>query len=79
MIPEDARYESKRSGEKQPDPIGEKYLNLGNEGFSSIRHSEYIDKSGLIAFVNCCLNTPQKLICVSRQRRFGKSFVTKML
>ena len=32
MIPEDAVYESKRSVEKQPDPIGEKYLNLGNEG-----------------------------------------------
>lgn len=79
MIPEDAVYESKRSGEKQPDPIGEKYLNLGNEGFSSIRNSEYIDKSGLIAFVNRCLNTPQKLICVSRPRRFGKSFAAKML
>ena len=79
MIPEDAVYESKRSVEKQPDPIGEKYLNLGNEGFSTIRNSEYIDKSGLIAFVNRCLNTPQKLICVSRPRRFGKSFATKML
>lgn len=79
MIPEDAVYESKRSGEKQPDPIGEKYLNLGNEGFSSIQNIEYIDKSGLIAFVKRCLNTPQKLICVSRPRRFGKSFETKML
>mgnify|MGYP004588248845 CR=1 FL=1 len=79
MIPEDVIYESKRSGEKQPDPIGEKYLNLGNEGFSSIRNSEYIDKSGLIAFVNRCLNTPQKLICVSRPRRFGKSMAADML
>lgn len=57
----------------------EKYLNIGNEGFHSIRNSEYIDKSGLIGFVNRCLNTPQKLICVSRPRRFGKSFATKML
>lgn len=58
---------------------GGKILNLGNEGFRSIRNSEYIDKSGLIRFVNRCLNTPQKLICVSRPRRFGKSFATKML
>lgn len=57
----------------------EKYLNIGNEGFHSIRNSEYIDKSGMIGFVNRCLNTPQKLICVSRPRRFGKSFATKML
>ena len=56
-----------------------KYLNIGNEGFRSIRNSEYVDKSGLIGFVNQCLNTPQKLICVSRPRRFGKSFATKML
>ena len=58
---------------------GGKFLNLGNEGFRSIRNSEYIDKSGLVRFVNRCLNTPQKLICVSRPRRFGKSFATKML
>lgn len=56
-----------------------KYLNIGNAGFSSIRNSEYVDKSGLIRFMNSCLNTPQKLICVSRPRRFGKSFATKML
>lgn len=56
-----------------------KYLNIGNDGFRSIRNSEYVDKSGLISFMNSCLNTPQKLICVSRPRRFGKSFATKML
>ena len=56
-----------------------KYLNIGNEGFRSIRNSEYVDKTGLICFMNKCLDTPQKLICVSRPRRFGKSFATKML
>ena len=56
-----------------------KYLNIGNEGFRSIRNSEYVDKTGLIRFMNKCLDTPQKLICVSRPRRFGKSFATKML
>ena len=42
-----------------------KYLNIGNEGFRSIRNSEYVDKTGLIRFMNKCLDTPQKPICVT--------------
>ena len=38
-----------------------KYVNIGNDGFKTIRNSEYIDKSGLISFMNSCLSTPQKL------------------
>ncbi|WP_026658803.1 AAA family ATPase [Butyrivibrio sp. AC2005] len=56
-----------------------KYINIGNDGFRTIRNSEYIDKSGLISFMNSCLSTSQKLVCVSRPRRFGKSFGAKML
>ncbi len=56
-----------------------KYVNVGDDGFRTIRNSEYIDKSGLISFMNSCLSTSQKLICVSRPRRFGKSFGAKML
>lgn len=56
-----------------------KFINIGNEGFRSIRNGEYVDKTELIQFVNSCINTSQKLICVSRPRRFGKSFATKML
>jgi hypothetical protein len=55
------------------------YLNLGNDGFTSIRKGTYVDKSGLISFINGTLGTPQKLTCVSRPRRFGKSFAAKML
>ena len=55
------------------------YLNPGNEGFRAIRKNEYIDKSGLIALVNRTLDSAQKLICVSRPRRFGKSYAAKML
>lgn len=55
------------------------YLNLGNAGFTSIRKGLYVDKTGLISFVNKALGTSDKLICVSRPRRFGKSFATKML
>lgn len=55
------------------------YLNLGNDGFQSIRKGLYVDKSGLISLINKTLGTPDKLTCVSRPRRFGKSFAAKML
>jgi hypothetical protein len=55
------------------------YLNLGNDGFTSIRKGTYVDKTGLISFINNTLGTAQKLTCVSRPRRFGKSFAAKML
>lgn len=55
------------------------YLNLGNAGFQAIRNGLYIDKTGLISYINATLGTMDKLTCVSRPRRFGKSFATKML
>ena len=55
------------------------YLNPGNEGFQGIRNDEYVDKSGLIALINQSIDTPRRLTCVSRPRRFGKSFAAKML
>lgn len=55
------------------------YLNIGNDGFQSIRKGLYVDKSELIAFINHTLGTEDKLTCVSRPRRFGKSFAAKML
>lgn len=55
------------------------YLNPGNDGFAEIRRGKYIDKSGLIRLVNQNMDTSDKLICVSRPRRFGKSFAAKML
>lgn len=56
-----------------------KYLNLGNDGFAAIRKGSYVDKSGLIAFMNQTLGTNDKLTCVSRPRRFGKSYSAKTL
>lgn len=56
-----------------------RYLNFGNAGFQSVRKGLYVDKSGLIAFMNETLGTKEKLTCVSRPRRFGKSFATQML
>lgn len=55
------------------------YLNPGNDGFSTIRNSTYVDKSGLIRLINRRIGTTAKLVCVSRPRRFGKSFAAKML
>ena len=55
------------------------YLNPGNEGFQEILQSEYVDKTGLIALVNETVGTMKKLTCISRPRRFGKSYAAKML
>lgn len=55
------------------------YLNIGNAGFQSVRKGLYVDKTGLISFINSTLGTKDKLTCVSRPRRFGKSFATQML
>lgn len=55
------------------------YLNPGNSGFAGIRNDVYVDKSGLIALINETIDTPRRLTCVSRPRRFGKSFAAKML
>lgn len=56
------------------------YLNPGNQGFlNAIRSEIYIDKTGLIAYTNKCLNTKEQFICVSRPRRFGKSMTLDML
>ena len=55
------------------------YLNIGNAGFESMRKGVYVDKTGLISIINRTLGTADKLTCVSRPRRFGKSFAAKML
>ena len=55
------------------------YLNPGNSGFKTVRNSRYVDKSGLIRLINDTIGTTQKLSCVSRPRRFGKSFAAKMM
>ena len=55
------------------------YLNPGNSAFTDIRNDVYVDKSGLIELINQSINTPRRLSCVSRPRRFGKSFAAQML
>lgn len=56
------------------------YLNPGNDLFAeAIRGQIYVDKTELIAYANRCIKTPQKFICISRPRRFGKSMAANML
>lgn len=55
------------------------YLNPGNAGFAEVVNSNYQDKTGMIGLINERIDTPDKLICISRPRRFGKSYAAKML
>lgn len=55
------------------------YLNPGNRAFQVILNSAYVDKTGLIDYVNSTINRTTKLTCFTRPRRFGKSFAAKML
>ena len=55
------------------------YVNPGNSGFADICRGDYIDKTGLIALINEVIETPYKLTCISRPRRFGKSYAAQML
>ncbi|MCD7709665.1 MAG: AAA family ATPase, partial [Clostridiales bacterium] len=51
------------------------YLNPGNNAFRRILNNQiYVDKTGLIDFVNGTINTASCMTCFSRPRRFGKSF-----
>lgn len=55
------------------------YFNPGKSGFERIRKEEYVDKTGLISLLNGTLDSTRGLTCISRPRRFGKSYVTQML
>lgn len=55
------------------------YINKGNAGFSKYVNNNYVDKTGMIAYINSTLNTSKQLTCVTRPRRFGKSIAANML
>ena len=55
------------------------YINKGNAGFAKYLNSEYVDKTGLIAYINSTLGGANMLTCVTRPRRFGKSMAANML
>ena len=56
------------------------YLNPANNGYSETKNGKvFVDKSLLIDYTNQVIKTPQKNICISRPRRFGKSTDANML
>ena len=56
------------------------YLNPGNKAYWESQRSEiYVDKTGLIEYVNEKINTSQKYMCISRPRRFGKTMTMNIL
>ena len=55
------------------------YVNPGNSGFAEIADADYVDKTMLIELINRTVRKRNKFTCVSRPRRFGKSYAAKML
>lgn len=56
-----------------------RFLNVGNAGFLAMTKDVYVDKTEMISFINGTLGKKRKLTCVSRPRRFGKSYAAQML
>ena len=57
-----------------------RYLNPGSMKFRQVLNSEiYVDKTGMISYINSIINTEQRYVCVSRPRRFGKTIAANML
>ena len=56
------------------------YLNPGNDTFTEIANAKiYVDKTEMIRVTNSFVNTTNKYVCISRPRRFGKTFAGNML
>ena len=55
------------------------YVNPGNQAFRRIAGPNYVDMTGLIRLMNNRVGGDESLVCVSRPRRFGKSYAAKML
>ena len=56
------------------------YLNPGAGKLQQSRNSEiYVDKSGMLGYLNHVINTEQRFVCVSRPRRFGKSMSANLI
>ncbi|MCD8205681.1 MAG: AAA family ATPase, partial [Clostridia bacterium] len=56
------------------------YFNPGNDNFRHYIFDDiYVDKTGLITVTNSCVFKSRKYICVTRPRRFGKSYAADML
>ena len=43
-------------GKEYVESMG-KYLNIGNAGFEAVRKGRYVDKTGMISFINSTMGT----------------------
>ena len=56
------------------------YFNPSNESFTQAKNSlVYVDKTGLIEYLNKRISTEEKCIALSHARRFGKSHAAGMI
>ncbi len=55
------------------------FFNPGNRNFEIQKTENYIDKSEMISSINSTLFKENRFSCVSRPRRFGKTYATAML
>ena len=56
------------------------YFNPSNESFTKDRNYKiYIDKTGLLEYLNESVGTPKNCIALSHARRFGKSHAAGMI
>ena len=56
------------------------YFNPNNESYKRARNSQiYVDKTGLIEYLNKRLSTEENCIALSHARRFGKSQAAGMI
>ena len=57
-----------------------RFVNPDNSAFQVALNSDiYVDKSGLLTYINGVMDTDRAFICNSRPRRFGKSITANML
>ena len=54
------------------------FIDYGNSDFEGVRNSDFVDKSGLLNILNANIGTANRFMCISRPRRFGKSFAAQM-
>ena len=56
------------------------YLNPNGEAFEiAVQSDIYVDKTGMLLYLNSVLGKEQRFVCVSRPRRFGKSIAANMV
>ena len=59
------------------DEVG-RFLNPGNVGFQQIISEDtYVDKTGIIAYLNRWLKRSARYVCVSRARGVGKAVAAR--